>query len=83
MKEERRGRGNPFATPGGALRATQGPPCGGPCAVAARAGRPRAGTRSYLVSMKVSSESSRASHHFVWCTGACTPVTGDTCEWSR
>ncbi len=44
---------------------------------------PEAEVPGYLVSMKVSSESSRASHHFVWCTGACTPVTGDTCEWSR
>ena len=35
---------------------------------------------SYFVSMKVSSVSSMASHHFVWCTGAWTPVTGDGWE---
>ena len=40
-------------------------------------------TRDYFVSMKVSSVSSRASHHLVWCTGAWLPVTGDGCEWSR
>ena len=50
--------------------------------VGARGTRARAEPRavpdaSYFVSMKVSSVSSMASHHFVWCTGACTPVTGD------
>ena len=34
----------------------------------------------YRMSMKVSIESSRASHHFVWWAGAFVPVTGEACE---